>query len=101
METNQALENLLSAKPENILQQLFFFNSKIHSANKDEILAIHFTLKGGQRMVKSGERAWGQIYELLNSCEGRMRALVAEKHMEPSEKEALKNLFETTANVVF
>jgi hypothetical protein len=52
-------------------------------------------------MVKSGERAWGQIYELLNSCEGRMRALVAEKHMKPSEKEALKNLFETTANVVF
>ncbi len=103
MGTNQSLENLLSAKPENILQQLFLFNSKIHSAGKDEILAIFFTLKGAERMVDVKSTAWQQIYDLQQSCRARMRAIVAkaEANLEPTLVKSLKILFKETAQVLF
>lgn len=86
MEINQALEKLLSATPENILQQLLQFNVMIQRSDEETTIAIWHTLESAKSMVRSGDTAWQNIYQLQQSVKSRFKYFIANNNINKSNR---------------
>lgn len=92
MDPNKSLEQLLSAQPDNILQQLLAFNLMIQKADKQEVIAIWHTLKFAQSMTNASTTAFENIQELLKSVKSRMKYLTRHDIYDDEERKVFKSI---------
>ncbi|MFZ4500357.1 MAG: hypothetical protein ACOYMZ_02525 [Minisyncoccia bacterium] len=93
MDPNKSLEQLLSAKPEDILKQLLAFNLMIQKSGNEEIIAIWHTLKSAESMANASTTGSENIQELLKSVKSRLKIILAEEHSVYRKEK--KELFES------
>jgi len=102
MNFTESLNLLLKATPDSVVSQLHELHRSIQSANKEEILAIYYTLstiRAGFHEFKvttdmEAESKVSQIDEICNATISRMAVLVSRE--KESERQKLYDLFSTT-----